>query len=306
MLTKYRLSLLVPAALAAVFLCSSCSGTSDSGKTGSGESAAEETQKVTEATDSGQSAGEHEYVSEKYGFAFSYNQLGLDDEIDGDEFVELSYISGDEASVRIKEPQFMTAEEFEEWMKTAWEEAGEDDIVYRRENFELDGYPALLVEYSHEVMGQTFRTIDLMALKDGYRYDLIVTMKEEYVEDARQQFDVVVDSFRLLEGEVDLSEVWKDQLPEDFPYDVISLAYVEEISYIFGDSGDDILVAYDSEATKEDLKAYYTEAMKDAEDLDVDYWDITGIKSGYQIEINIEDGNLTESKVKVDICKGTG
>jgi len=247
--------------------------------------------------------GANEYISEEYGFAFTYNMLMLKEETEYDEFVSLTHLSGDKAVVKIQEPEFMSADEFEEWLKTAWQDNDPEITVYRREEMTLNGYPALLVEISRTVMGQQFRTIDLIAVKDGYRYDLIVTMQEEYVEDVRTEFDVVVDSFRLLSNKVTLGETWRRQMPDDFPYDIITLAYVEDMNFTMGDLDSRFSIAYFSEATKDDLKAFYLELMQNAQELEIDYYDITCVKGGYEISIEIDDGYLTESKVKIVLNK---
>ena len=247
--------------------------------------------------------GANEYISEEYGFAFTYNQLLLKEETEYDEFVSLTHLSGDKAVVKIQEPEFMNVEEFGEWLKTAWEDDDPDVTVYRRKEVNLNGYPALLVEIGQKIMGKQIRTIDLIALKDGYRYDLIVTMQEEYVEDVRIEFDVVVDSFRLLSNKVTLGETWKREMPDDFPYDLITLADVEDMNYTMGDLSSRFSIAYFSEASKDDLKSFYLELMQDAQDLEVDYYDITGTKGGYEIGIEIDDGYLTVSKVKIVLTK---
>jgi len=43
--------------------------------------------------------------------------------------------------------------------------------------------------------------------------------------------------------------------------------------------------------------------MQNAQDLEVEYYDITGIKGGYEITIEIDDGYLTESKVNIYLIK---
>ncbi|HOP12124.1 MAG TPA: hypothetical protein PK629_11625 [Oscillospiraceae bacterium] len=269
--------------------------TESTGSTQSVVSTVESNVKTTE--------GANEYISEQYGFAFTYNQLLLTEETEYDEFVSLTHLSGDKAVVKIQEPEFMSAEEFEEWLKTAWQDNDPEITVYRREEMTLKGYPALLVEISRTILGQQLRTIDLIALKDGYRYDLIVTMQEEYVEDVRTEFDVVVASFRLLSNKVDLGETWKRQMPDDFPYDIITLAYVEDMNYTMGDLDSRFSIAYFSEASKDDLKEFYLELMQNAQELEIDYYDITGAKGGYEISIEIDDGYLTESKVKIVLTK---
>jgi len=232
--------------------------------------------------------GEKEYVSEKYGFSFRYNLLMLNDKPSGNDILELKHLSGDKAVLTIRKPETWEKNP-EDYFKTAYKDTG--DKIYTRKEFKLGKYPALLVEFSRTVMKIKMRIIELTALKDGYFYSLVVTMDENYVDDVRQEFDLVVNSFRLLETKVDLENRWKDQLPADFPHDVLPLYGVDEIYYVSGNSltkEGRLTVVYDSKESRENLLSYYADVMKDAAGLVKSTYYLAGTKSGYPIEITLE------------------
>lgn len=247
--------------------------------------------------------GKNQYISEKYGFALSYNQLMLNDKLTGNDVLELRHLSGDRAVLTIRKPESWEGNP-EDYIKNAHKAPGQK--IFVRREFKLGNYPALLAEFSQEVMKMKMRVIELTAVKDGYFYSLVVTMDERYVDDVRQEFDLVVNSFRLLEEKGSLEERWKDQLPPDFPHDVIPLYAVDEIYYVSGKSlaqDKSITVMYDSKESRENLLKYYQDIMKDAEPLPSRGQTlIAGVKSGYVIEINLETfESLKQTRVTVRI-----
>lgn len=248
-------------------------------------------------------SGKNQYVSEKYGFALSYNQLMLNDKLTGNDILELRHISGDKAVLTIRKPESWEGNP-EDYIKNAHKAPGQK--IFVRREFRLGNYPALLAEFTQEVMRVKMRVIELTAIKDGYFYSLVVTMDERYVDDVRPEFDLVVNSFRLLDKKVTLEERWKDQLPADFPHDVLPLYAVDEIYYVSGKSlaqDKRITVMYDSKESQENLLKYYQDIMKDAEPLPARGQTlIAGVKSGYVIEINLETfEHLKQTRVTVRI-----
>lgn len=232
--------------------------------------------------------GEKEYVSEKYGFSFRYNLLMLNDKPSGNDILELKHLSGDKAVLTIRKPEAWEKNP-EDYFKTAYRDTGEK--IYTRKEFKLGKYPALLAEFSRTVMKIKMRVIELTALKDGYFYSLVVTMDENYVDDVRKEFDLVVNSFRLLESKVDLESRWKDQLPADFPHAILPLYAVDEIYYVSGNSltkEGRLTVIYDSKENRENLFSYYADLMKGAEGLVKRGNYLAGTNSGYPIEITLE------------------
>ncbi len=233
--------------------------------------------------------GEKEYVSEKYGFSFRYNLLMLNDKPSGNDILELKHLSGDKAVLTIRKPEAWEKNP-EDYFKTAYKDSGEK--IYTRKEFKLGKYPALLVELSRTVMKIKMRVMELTALKDGYFYSLVVTMDENYVNDVRREFDLVVNSFRLLETQVDLESRWKDQLPADFPHDILPLYAVDEIYYVSGNSltkEGKLTVIYDSKESPENIFSYYADIMKEAEGLvKRGTYYLAGTKSGHPIEISLE------------------
>lgn len=233
--------------------------------------------------------GKNKYVSAKYGFSFSYNQLMLNDKPSGNEVIELRHLSGDRAVVSIRKPDPLEGNP-EEYIKTAHKNWGQK--LYVRKEMMLGKYPALLAEFSQEVMKIKMRVIELTAVKDGYFYSLIVTMDERYVDDVRQEFDIVVNSFRLSDVKVALEERWKDELPKDFPHEVLPLYAVDEIYYVSGQSlAEDrrLTVIYDSKESRENLIEYYEKVMDGAERLPASApVVISGVKAGYIINIEME------------------
>lgn len=280
---------------------SACSGPSNSNKeAGKREETAEAQQAISKnLTDK----GKNQYLSEKYGFAFSYNQLMLNDKLSGKDILELRHLSGDRAVLTIRKPESWEGNP-EDYIRNAYKNTGQK--IYVRKEFKLDNYPALLVEFSQQVMKIKMRVIELTAIKDGYFYSLVVTMDERYVDDVRQEFDVVVNSFRLLNQKVSLEERWKDQLPPDFPHDVFPLYAVDEIYYVSGKSlaqDKRITIMYDSKESWDNLFKYYQSLMKDAEALPARGQTLmAGIKSGYVIEINLETlEHLKQTRVTIRI-----
>jgi len=232
--------------------------------------------------------GEKEYVSERYGFSFRYNLLMLNDKPSGNDILELKHLSGDRAVLTIRKPEAWEKNP-EDYFKTAYKDTGEK--IYTRKEFKLGKCPALLVEFSRTIMKMRMRIIELTAFKDGYFYSLIITMDENYVDDVRKEFDLVVNSFRLLDTRVDLESRWKDQLPADFPHDVLPLYGVDEIYYVSGNSltrEGRLTVVYDSKESRENLLSYYADVMKDAAGLVKSTYYLAGTKSGYPIEITLE------------------
>ncbi|MCX7974021.1 MAG: photosystem II reaction center PsbP family protein [Candidatus Aminicenantes bacterium] len=249
-------------------------------------------------------AGKNQYISEKYGFAFNYNQLMINDKPSGHDVIELKHLSGDRAVISIRKPEPIEGSP-EDYIREAHKGLGQK--LYTRKEFKLGKYPALLAEFSQEVMKIKMRVIELTAVKDGYFYSLVVTMDDRYVDDVRQEFDVVVNSFRLLDTQVSLEERWKDELPKDFPHEVLPLYAVEQIYYVSGKSlatSRRLTVIYDSKESRENLINYYESVMQEAERLPAQGSAIIrGIKSGYIIEIEIESfAYLKKSRVTIRIA----
>jgi len=124
-------------------------------------------------------------------------------------------------------------------------------------------------------------------------------MKEEYVDDVRKEFDIVVGTFMLLDNVVNLEQLkpWKDQIPAGFPFDVVDLFGVEEVTSVIG-GGDPtekraLTVLYDvkEEYPYEEVIAYYHNLLKDSEGLEFSKGSertrIYGTKSGYYFEIEL-------------------
>ena len=278
-----------------MLLFSSCSGSSENGKS-AGQAVISENGtsiKASAEQDAKNASGKNEYTSEKYGFAFKYNQLKLVDKINGDNFVELTHLSGDKAVVSIKEPDPLMGDP-EEWLKNAYKES--EYKVYQRKEYKAGKYPALKVEFGWTVMKKPIRTMEVIALKDGYVYRLIITMNEQYVDDTRREFDIVADSFRLLDNKVDLEALtpWKEQLPEDFPHDVVPLFSVDKVTSVFGGSIAEkgyVTVRYDSKEEIDKLLDYYKDLMSKAEDFEYNpvtaSSQITGKMSGFKIEVKV-------------------
>lgn len=262
--------------------------------------------------------GDNEFIREEYGFGFRYNLLGVDDKIHGDQFVELSFISGDTATVSIQKPDPLVGDNPEQWLMNSFKSS--DYQIYERKEMKIGKYPALLVEYGTEILKTPMRIIDLTAYKDGYFYSLIVVMKEESAEDSRQQFDVVVDSFTLFDNIVDLDKLklWKEAIPDDFPFDLVELIGVEEVESVWGDPMTEsgyLTVIYDvkQEITNEEVQKYYNDLLKGSEGYEYDEGtDPEGVKKteiygsvpGYRVEVVLRYYPLMEkTTVKVDIRK---
>jgi len=253
---------------------------------------------------------DHEFIQEDYGFAFNYNLLALDDTIKGDRFAELSYISGDTAVVFIQEPSDLI-ESPEEWINDKDRRAGEYK-VYRNDNVMFGKYPGYILEYGWNVMGQDIRTIDLKALKDGYFYDLIVTMKEENVEDSRTQYDVVVDSFRLLDNVVDFEVLmpWKDAIGDGYPYDTVPLYMIKEVDYVFGkpfsETGNITVAYYPKDTlTLDTADTFYSDLLMNSKDyhhvtVDKDKEiQIEGTIENYAVQVKLTNHAVVEVNIKI-------
>ena len=221
----------------------------------------------------------------------------FDGKINGDRFAELTHLSGDKAVVHIKEPDPLVGDDPEAWLMNSYKTSPYQ--IHRRKEMRLGKYPARLVEFSWKVLGKPIRTIDLAAYKDGYFYSVTVTMKEEYVDDTRKEFDVVVGSFMLSDNVVNLEQLkpWKEQIPAAFPFDVIDVFGVEKVtSVIGGDAPTEkraLTVIYDvkEECPYEEVIAYYQGLLKDSKDLKSSKGSerakIYGTKSGYYFEIEV-------------------
>ncbi len=257
-------------------------------------------------------SGAHEFISEDYGFSFKYNDLTLNSEIDGDQFAELTHANGDKAVVKITEPDMIYGENPEEWLTKSFDTSQYDN--YETRQLKLGKYNARLEEYSCKVGGKPFRTIVLTSYKDGLFYKLIVTMKEENVNTSRQEFDVVVNSFILADTVVDLDALkpWKAQLPADYPLNVIDLYGIEKIYSVVGDKLEPgkgfISVQYyvKDVYSAEEIGGMFKDALQDSQDLTFsdtsDRTKITGIKAGYEYEIQIKkysDGDIRMTEVEV-------
>ncbi len=258
--------------------------------------------------------GANEYISSDYGFSFKYNNLKLDSKIDGDQFAELTHLSGDKAIVKIHEPDKIYGNNPEEWLMKSFETS--EYNVHNRKLLKLGNYNARLVEYSWKVGGKPIRTIDLTAYKDGLFYNLIVTMKEENVNNVRGEFDVLVNSFALSDKTVDLQALkpWRTQLPADYPVDVIDLYGIEKIHAVIGDKFEPgkgfISVHYyvKDKYTAEDISKMFQDSLKDSQNFKVSdsssATKIEGIKSGYNYKIEINKSSKGKiSLVKVEVRK---
>lgn len=223
--------------------------------------------------------------------------LMFDDRIDGERFAALTHLSGDKAVVHIKKPDSLVGDDPEAWLMNSYKMSPYQ--THRRKELKLGKYPARLVEFSWKVLGKPIRTIDLTAYKDGYFYSLTVTMKEEFVDDTRKEFDVVVGSFMLSDKVVNLEELkpWKEQIPAGFPFDIIDLFGIEKVTSVLGREPPTgkraltVLYNVKKEKTYEEVIAYYHDLLKDSTDLkfskDSERTRIYGTKSGYYFEIEL-------------------
>lgn len=248
-------------------------------------------------------AEQNEFLSEKYGFAFIYGDLILDDKVDGDRFAELKHVSGDSATVSIMKPDPMIGDDPEKWLMNSFKTS--DYKIIERKELKLGKYPALLAEYSWNVLGKPIRTIDLTAYKDGYFFSLIVTMREENVEAERPEFDQVVESFMLLDNTIDLDALkpWKENIPKDYPFEVMDLFGLSELTSVFGKTvsepgGLAVLYDVDEAINYEDTINFFKETLKDAPDFDLspheDSTEISGTKAGYEFEVKVRYYKIME------------
>ncbi len=78
---------------------------------------------------------------------------------------------------------------------------------YQRKIFEINGHPAAYIEYKWNVMKRDFRVLELNVVNGDYQYELIaewlLSNDDKYLPEAQAVFD----SFRLLDGEPDLTAV---------------------------------------------------------------------------------------------------
>jgi hypothetical protein len=257
----------------------------------------------TESKLEGSQQGQKEYISTKFGFAFKYDKLILNDKLQGNDVVELKHISGDKAVLSITKPDAWQKNP-EDYIKMAYKDSG--DKIYLRKEFKLGKSPALLAELTRSVMKIKMRIIELAAVKDGYIYSFVVTMDEKNVDDVRKEFDLVINSFRLLDTKVNIEDVWKEKLPSDFPHDVLPLYAVDEIYWVSGDSlknSRELTVVYDSKEKQEKIFNHFSSVMSGAEGLVKNgTYSISGTKSGYSININIESFQyIDKRRVRIEI-----
>lgn len=253
------------------------------------------------------------YVSEQYGFSFRYGALILDDTIDGDQFVKLEDELGNSATVTISKPDELIGDDPEAWLKEAF--ISSDYKIVRRENTTLSSYPALLVEFTWEVLGKPVRTIEWIALKDEYFFQLVVTMKEETVKTSRKAFDEVVDSFSLLDTLVNLEaqKPWLDKIPKDYPFEIVDLYGLSELTSVFGteiSASKLVTIIYDlkKDISYEEAVKYFSDALKDAQGLDVsphsEKTNIEGIQGGFDFDIEVRSyKTLGKTTVSIAIKK---
>ncbi|NTV89011.1 MAG: hypothetical protein HGA22_01395 [Clostridiales bacterium] len=256
-------------------------------------------------------SGATEYVSEKYGFAFKYEKLMLNDTIDGDRFIELMHMSGDKAYLTISKPEFLKeGENPEVALKDYFK--GTDFKVLDRKELKLSKYKAVLVSYNSTVMGKEFRFKELKAYKDGYYYTLAAVMDEQFADDVEKEFKVVFDSFRLLNNTVDLEAAapWKEAIPEDYPYDLLMPYKVGEIYNVLGEAytGSNLLVTYDvmEEVPYEEVREYFRSKMEGWEgfeyDPGVEDTKINGNNDGHQFAVTIRRYELLDQvRVSIDM-----
>jgi len=230
--------------------------------------------------------------SSDYGFSFRYKDLALDSVPDGDDFADLTHLSGDKAIVSIKIPDKLYGDPAA-WIKTAYDNNAYTTQVLK--HFTLDGYPAVLVEFSWTVMKVPMRAINLIALKDGYFYTLNVSMREANLGDVRSSFDLVVSTFHLSTKKIDLAalEPWKAKLPAGYPLDLVPLFAVDSIDTSGTNAaGSYFMVHYIANGKYQDIIDHFKKVMADAQKPDIsvgtEHTEMTGVKGGFNVEIDIK------------------
>lgn len=237
------------------------------------------------------------YTRDDLGFSLNPGQLMVDEDVDDREVLTLTHLSGDKATVTIKEPDELI-ENPEEWLKRP--EAFEGYKKYKDDIKTINGYPARVVEYDFSAGGRNFRVIDLTAYKDAYFYNLLVMMDPAYMDDTRKEFDKVVDSFALSEKAIDMAnlELWRKEVPADFPFDVLPFYEVDRIYSVFGKSmaesgyltvGYDVKEGQDMDA----VIAFYEDILKGTPGYtkytQMDDTIMKGTLKGYEAEAKVGD-----------------
>lgn len=255
--------------------------------------------------------GDIEYVNEKYGFAFKYNMLMMDDTISGNQFVELKHLSGDMGIVSIRKPEKWELEDPEATIRNAFM-SGDYEMV-RREELMLGEYPAVLGEFMWEVMGSPLQTMILETYKDGLYYSVAVNMNPLYVEDVRTEFDIVINSFRLLDTgmKLEVFRPWAEAFPQDYPFDLLEPYKLDQVIYTFGDSMEEgFKVSYyaQDDVPYEEIKAYYHSLLEGAPDFDPNVGrmmiDMQGTLEGYFVTLGFEHQEASGNNVvKMEVTK---
>lgn len=243
--------------------------------------------------------------SSKYGFSLSYYDLVLDDIPDGEEFAELTVPNApdikDNVVVEIRVPDKLYGDPAT--YIANYKGSGHEDLVV--EHLTLDGYPAVRNEFRWTVMKTPMRTIVLTALKDGYFYDVIVTMREDNAVDEtfRERLAYVVDTFHLSSEKIDLEQLapWKAALDPAYPLDLVPLYKVDELDYVSKPGNSNYFgVSYYTKAQYQEAIDFYKETFAAYDHQDFSYGDLSCSKDGYQIEVEIEE-NKTLETVRVAI-----
>ncbi len=274
-----------------------------------GQTKEAETTAAANQTEPAKIKGENTYENPDLGFSFQYNKLMLDTESDDETYATLMHLSGDKARVTVAVPDAIL-EDPEAWLKK--EGTTKDYKTFKDQVMTLDGYPARLNEYEVSMMGKLYHTINLTALKDGYFYTLSVLMDAAYVEDTRTEFDVVVGSFSLSNKVVNLEtlELWKSEVPSDFPFDTVPFFEVASIYGVFGksmaeDGHLDVTYVVKDGITEEEVIQFYDDLLKGtggyARDNGRSGEEITGTLGQYAIEVQVRK-NL-DIQVSVDVKK---
>lgn len=273
------------------------------------ESSDNTTPVTDKAADTGSGGiGENVYSHPQLGFSFEYNQLMLDDKMDGDVYATLMHLSGDKAEITVAKPNDIL-EDPEAWLKKTG--TTKDYKTYVDKVMTLNGYPARLNEYEVTMMGTLYRHILLTVFKDGYFYKLSILMNAAYVEDVRTEFDVVVKTFNVTQDKVDLEALalWQQALPDNFPKEAVPLFEVAEI-YGVNDFGlaekGALVVEYvlKPEVTPEAVLEFYDALLKGSEGYVKEKRRqgqvIEGSVKGYSLEVVVGD-YLGDMHVTIDI-----
>lgn len=134
-----------------------------------------------------------------------------------DDLVTVSGPGQLEINLRIIKPESKTESEFKKTMEATFDRMPDSTNgfqEYRRKLFDINGHPAAYIEYKWNVMKNDFRVLELNVMKGQHQYVLVTTYLLKDDNNYLPAAQAVFDSFRLLDGEPDLTALKAEESDE--------------------------------------------------------------------------------------------